>query len=298
MARIVLKSDFDGVVSAMLLRSVVVVEEVVFAHPEDVLSGIFKLTEQDYVLNLPVFQKVAAHFTDHVYPIDEQDFLSENSHVSCSEQVVAAYPQLSENKEAAVWLRWVNDFNGGKISKGQIETPPFHLMVGFLMDPLTGMGKRKDFLKSNTYFLLDFIETGLKKPVDEWETELDLLDRIQSFEQDRELYRNFVIKHAKIINEVIVLDKRNEERMPLGNRFDVFVVFPRRVALYLYHGKGEGMVVVTAVASPFYKRSTHIGNLFKAYGGYGDAGYGTLQLEESGLESLMNQLTLQLEATL
>lgn len=293
MARIVLKSDFDGVVGAMLLRSVVSIDETVFTHPEDIWSGAFVFNDTDYVLNLPVVQPVAGHFTGHHYPGDTVS--DENTaRQLCVQQILEAYPKLANNPEATLWANAVMDLHEGSLLLKDFSELDFHLQMAILVDPLTGMGKRKDFLKSNYYFLLDLIENGLKRSSSDWLEELDLQDRIHYYINEQPKYQSFLMDHAYVREPAVIVDKRMKEQMPLGNRLNVFKVYDAPYVLYLYLGKEKGSVVLTGVTSPFKRRSHDLGLIFSSLGGYGDDAYGTLQLNEENFEESLEKLLAML----
>lgn len=293
MARIVLKSDFDGVVGAMLLRSIHQIDDIVFTHPEDIWSGAFTFEETDYVLNLPVMQPVTVHFTGHRYP----DGAIQSERVagfSCVQQILAAYPKLAGNPEAVMWSKAVVDLNDGTLILKEFSELGFHLQMAILVDPLTGMGRRKDFLKSNYYFLLDIIENGLKRSEVDWLDELDLQDRIHYYVNEQPKYLAFLKSHAYMRELAIVVDKRGIEKVPLGNRFSVFKAYDASFALYLYQGKEKGTIVLTGVSSPFERGRCDLGLVFSTLGGYGDKAYGTVQFDEDVLEDTLERLLVML----
>ena len=51
--RLVTRSDFDGLVCAVLLRELDVINEIKFVHPKDVQDGLVLLGDTDITANLP-----------------------------------------------------------------------------------------------------------------------------------------------------------------------------------------------------------------------------------------------------
>ena len=51
--RLVTRSDFDGVVSAALLKDRDMIDEILFVHPKDVQDGKIDITDRDIMTNLP-----------------------------------------------------------------------------------------------------------------------------------------------------------------------------------------------------------------------------------------------------
>ncbi len=51
--RLITRSDFDGLVSAAMLRDIGVVDAVMFVHPKDVQDGKVHVDKDDMLVNLP-----------------------------------------------------------------------------------------------------------------------------------------------------------------------------------------------------------------------------------------------------
>ena len=51
--RLVTRSDFDGLVCAVLLRVLDMIDEITFVHPKDVQDGVVEITDRDILTNLP-----------------------------------------------------------------------------------------------------------------------------------------------------------------------------------------------------------------------------------------------------
>src|SRR3954464_15570316 len=51
--RLVTRSDFDGLVCAVLLRHLDLIDEITFVHPKDVQDGEVEVSDRDILTNLP-----------------------------------------------------------------------------------------------------------------------------------------------------------------------------------------------------------------------------------------------------
>ena len=52
--RLVTRSDFDGLVCAILLKELNMIDEIVFVHPKDMQDGKIPITGRDITTNLPL----------------------------------------------------------------------------------------------------------------------------------------------------------------------------------------------------------------------------------------------------
>ena len=68
--RLVTRSDFDGLVCAMILKECDLIEEIKFVHPKDVQDGKVELSKRDITTNLPYDPRVALAFDHHESEVD------------------------------------------------------------------------------------------------------------------------------------------------------------------------------------------------------------------------------------
>ena len=65
MKRLVTRSDFDGLVCAMILKECGIIDDIKFVHPKDVQDGIVELSDNDITTNLPYDKRVFICFDHH-----------------------------------------------------------------------------------------------------------------------------------------------------------------------------------------------------------------------------------------
>ena len=63
--RLVTRSDFDGLVCAVLLRYLGMIDEITFVHPKDVQDGAVEITDRDILTNLPYAPAAHVVFDHH-----------------------------------------------------------------------------------------------------------------------------------------------------------------------------------------------------------------------------------------
>ena len=63
--RLITRSDFDGLVCAMLLKELGLIDEIKFVHPKDVQDGKVDITSNDITTNLPFDDRVGLAFDHH-----------------------------------------------------------------------------------------------------------------------------------------------------------------------------------------------------------------------------------------
>ena len=63
--RLVTRSDFDGLVCAVLLSELEMIDDILFVHPKDMQDGKIEITERDITTNLPYVPGAHLVFDHH-----------------------------------------------------------------------------------------------------------------------------------------------------------------------------------------------------------------------------------------
>ena len=287
MKRLVTRSDFDGLVCAMLLKEMNIIDDIKFVHPKDVQDGKVELSENDITTNLPYDARVGLAFDHH-----ESELTRING--DKSKWVIDPYA-----KSAA---RVVYDYYGGKktfkrisdelmdaVDKGdsadftidEILNPSKWVLLNYVMDPRTGLGRFHDFRISNYDLMMELIHECLTKNIDEVMALPDVKERTDLYFEQADLFKEQLKRITKIHGKVAVIDLRNEEVIYAGNRFMVYAMFPEtEISMHIAWGFKKQNTAVMIGKSIVNKNSKFdIGALCLSYGGGGHANAGTCQLD-------------------
>ena len=63
--RLVTRADFDGLVCAVLLKELELIDEIVFVHPKDMQDGKVEITDRDITTNVPFVPSCYLAFDHH-----------------------------------------------------------------------------------------------------------------------------------------------------------------------------------------------------------------------------------------
>ena len=288
MKRLVTRSDFDGLVCAMLLKELNIIDDIKFVHPKDVQDGKVELTENDITTNLPYDDRVGLSFDHH------ESELARNKDKGKGKWIIDPYA-----KSAA---RVVYDYYGGAktfkriseeimtaVDKGdsadfsidEILNPTKWVLLNYVMDPRTGLGRFRDFRISNYDLMMELIDACLKYNIDEVMELEDVKERTDLYFKQAELFKEQLRRITKIHGKVAVIDLRNEEIIYAGNRFMVYAMYPEvQISMHIAWGFKKQNTAVMIGKSIVNKNSKFdIGALCLSYGGGGHANAGTCQLE-------------------
>ncbi|HNZ40416.1 MAG TPA: exopolyphosphatase, partial [Clostridia bacterium] len=64
--RLITRSDFDGLVCAMILKELDMLEDIMFVHPKDMQDGMIDVNERDISTNVPYLPGVYLAFDHHI----------------------------------------------------------------------------------------------------------------------------------------------------------------------------------------------------------------------------------------
>ncbi|MBO4934927.1 MAG: exopolyphosphatase [Clostridia bacterium] len=304
--RLVTRSDFDGLACAMMLRELDMIDEIKFVHPKDVQDGKVELTENDVTTNLPYDPRVAIAFDHHESEIDRlkaQEVggkLIIDPNARSAARVVydyyggkEAFPRISEELMTAVDKGDSADF-----TLDEVLHPEGWVLLHFIMDPRTGLGRFRDFRISNYDLMMELIGYCMNHGINEILALPDVAERVQLYREQAELFEAQLKRIAKVHGKVVVLDLRDEEIIHAGNRFMIYALYPEtQISVHVAWGFRKQNTAVMIGKSIFNKGSNvDIGELCLRYGGGGHRNAGTCQLENDAVDAELPNIIAALNA--
>ncbi len=295
--RLVTRGDFDGLACAMMLRQLNLVEEIKFVHPKDVQDGKVELSADDITANLPFDPRAGLAFDHHASEMDRLKAAETGNrliiepHARSAARVMYDYyggketfPALSEELLAAVDKGDSADF-----TMEEILHPQGWVLLHFLMDPRTGLGRFREFRISGGELMELLIDSCMRLPIDEILALPDVKERVDLYFRQAGLFEEQLKRLARMEGKVVVLDLRNEEVIHAGNRFMVYALFPEaEVSVHVAWGLRKQNTAVMIGKSIVNKSSqADIGKLCLGYGGGGHRNAGTCQLDNDKADALL-----------
>jgi len=285
--RLVTRSDFDGLVCAMLLKEIGIIDEIKFVHPKDVQDGKIELTDNDITTNLPFDPRVFKSFDHHSSELKRIDERTSG--------------QLIIDPDAKSAARVVFDYYGGKekftrvnddlmeaVDKGDsadftmedILNPKGWVLMNYLMDPRTGLGRFRNFRISNYDLMMQLIDYCMDHSIEDILELPDVKERVDLYFEQTDLFRKQLRRIAQVHDKVVVLDLRNEEVIHAGNRFMIYALYPEtQISVHVAWGfKKQNTAVMIGKSIVNKGSNVDIGDLCLKYGGGGHKNAGTCQL--------------------
>ncbi len=293
--RLVTRSDFDGLVCAMLLKEINLIDEIKFVHPKDVQDGKVDITENDITTNLPFDPRVGLAFDHHeselsrVKAEDIKDrFIIEGDAKSAARVVYNYYGGAKTfTRVSDEIMTAVDKGDSADFTVDEILEPTGWVLLNFLMDARTGLGRFHDFRISNYDLMMELIDYCLEHSIDQILELPDVKERVDLYFEQQELFKAQLEKVSTVHGKVVVVDLRNEEIIYTGNRFMIYAMHPDvEMSVHVAWGFKKQNTAVMIGKSIVNKNSkVNIGDICLSYGGGGHANAGTCQLSNETVDA-------------
>jgi nanoRNase/pAp phosphatase (c-di-AMP/oligoRNAs hydrolase) len=295
--RLVTRSDFDGLICGMLLKEVAVIDSWVFVHPKDLQDGLFHPTENDVLANVPYVPGCGMWFDHHT---SEDDRLGWSQNVKGESRLAPSAARIiyeyygGEAKFPAYksMIEAVDKVDSGQLTREEILNPTGWILLGFISDPRTGLGRFRNFRISNYQLMEELINHCRNMNIDDILEVEDVKERVTLYyEQDR-LFKEMVAKHTTAEDNVILTDLRNVETIYSGNRFLVYSLYPdQNVSVWIVDGKLKQNVSIACGYSILNRTCTvDIGSLMLKHGGGGHKMVGTCQIPYADADIVLREI--------
>ncbi len=300
--RLVTRSDFDGLICGMLLKEVDIIDSWVFVHPKDLQDGLFHPNENDVLANVPYVPGCGMWFDHHTSEDDRlgwsQNVKGESRLAPSAARIIYEYydgetrfPDYKDMIEA------VDKVDSGQLTKEEILNPTGWILLGFISDPRTGLGRFRDFRISNYQLMEELINHCRNMKIEDILEIEDVKERVELYyEQDR-LFKEMVSKHTTIEDNIILTDLRNVETIYTGNRFLVYSLYPEQnVSVWIVDGKQKQNVSIACGYSILNRTCTvDIGSLMLKHGGGGHKMVGTCQVPYADADNVIREIVATLQ---
>jgi nanoRNase/pAp phosphatase (c-di-AMP/oligoRNAs hydrolase) len=302
--RLVTRSDFDGLVCAALLKELEILDEIKFVHPKDMQDGLVELTDRDITTNLPYVPGVRLAFDHHESETLRVSDLAEN-YISVPGALSAArvvydyfggserFTQVSESLMEAV-----DKADSALFSLEEIRDPRGWILLSFLMDPRTGLGRFRDFRISNYQLMMQLIDACLESSVEEVLALADVAERVELYREHAAAAHEQLLARSTVHGNLVVLDLREDEVIHPTNRFMIYALHPQcNISIHVLWGLKQQNTVF-AMGKSIVDRSsrTDVGALMLSYGGGGHVAAGTCQVANEDAEQVLGELVMRVTA--
>jgi len=301
--RLVTRSDFDGLVCAVLLKKLDLIDEIKFVHPKDMQDGLVKVTDRDITTNLPYVDGCHLAFDHHLSEVERVG--KRDNHIIDPDAPSAARVIYDHYGGKLQFLTIPDDMilavdqgDSAQYEMDDILKPKAWSLLNFLMDARTGLGRFRNFRISNYQLMMDLIDHCRDKSIERILELPDVKERSDLYFQHEQAFKDQIKRCATMQGKVVVLDLRKEDPIYPGNRFMIYALFQdSNVSIHVLWGVQKQNTVLAIGKSIFNRTSkTDIGPLCLKYGGGGHAAAGTCQVPNDKAEGILKDVVKQIQA--
>ncbi|MFA6013434.1 MAG: exopolyphosphatase [Gallionellaceae bacterium] len=302
--RLVTRSDFDGLVCAVLLKHLGMLGEILFVHPKDMQDGKIEIGPNDITTNLPYVAGAYLAFDHHLSETirntgERSNHIIDPNAPSAARVVYDYYGGLKAFP--AEWndmMVAVDKADAAQFSREEVLHPTDWVLLNYLMDSRTGLGRFRDFRISNYNLMMDLIEYCRNHDISQIMQLPDVKERADLYFAHEEKFIDQLKRCSQVHGNLVILDLRNEETIYAGNRFMIYALFPEcNISIHVLWGvKQQNTVFATGKSILNRSSKTNIGELMLQYGGGGHQNAGTCQVDNNAASEILKELTGKINA--
>ena len=297
--RLITRSDFDGLVCAMILKELDMVNDIKFVHPKDMQDGLIEVTDHDITTNLPYMPGIYLAFDHHESELLRVDgsgidnYIIDGNAPSAARVVyeyfggAAKLPRITTEIMEAV-----DKADSAQFTLEDILEPKGWELLSFLMDARTGLGRFRNFRVSNYQLMMELIDYCIEHPIEEILELPDVKERVDMYFEQQDKFKAQLEKVHEIVGDVVVLHLKDEDPIYTGNRFLIYAMYPEtKISVHVMWGLKKQNTVFT-IGKSIVNRSSNvdIGAICLEYGGGGHRNAGTCQVPNEDAERLLPEI--------
>ena len=295
--RLITRSDFDGLACAVFLKEAGIIDSYKFAHPKDLQDGLIEVTKDDCLANVPFVEGCGLWFDHHSSEQERNAYKGKyegcsKSSPSAAHVVYDYYGGKERFPRFDDLLAAVDKVDSANLTKDEILNPTDWVLLGFIMDPRTGLGRFRNFTISNYQLMEKLIDWCREMTIDEIMNIPDIVERKELYFAQTEKFIDMIKANTVVRDKVIITDLRGQETIYTGNRFEIYSLYPEaNISCWIVSGKGgQGCSCAVGYSVLNKTSSVDVGALMLKYGGGGHKVVGTCQFSDEKMDEMIPKL--------
>lgn len=300
--RLVTRGDLDGLTSAVIITLKEPIDEVLLIHPQDITDKRVQIRSDDILANVPYHPNAGKWFDHHLLTESNErppaNFegryrVAPSAARLVYEYYLEKYPKDPQLLRLSKLVDDTDRLDAALLTREDVENPQGYILLGFTIDSRTGLGRDSFevyFMKLVEWLKTMSVEQILEQP--------EVKERVEKIRAEQREFTHLLKRSSFQINNVVITDLREIERLPAGNRFLIYTLFPEsNVSLRVHWGPSRHSVIA-AVGHSIFNRTcrTSVGDLMSRYGGGGHRGAGTCVLPLDTAADAIDEILFELQA--
>jgi nanoRNase/pAp phosphatase (c-di-AMP/oligoRNAs hydrolase) len=288
--RIIVDSDFDGVICGAMLRIVFPEAEILQSKASEIQEGKIDhlINKKTLLADLRYSPLSGYYFDHHESNFPKSDFIGAWSPEPSAAQVIYSYfEDAGDFSNFTPLLDDINRFDSGRITLDEFNNPNETFKLALVIN------------REDTYFNLWLIELLAKFPLTKVTNHPYVKSRIDRFLQNRDKMAEYIEKNSKITGEIVIVNLINYDLKEKMTSYIYNAVFPQtKVVVVIKPHEEKGKFKIRLYRNNFFDNGNEL-NLLEiakemspdtAGGHKGACGFNTSEdLDEARLINLINK---------
>lgn len=295
--RLITRSDFDGLVCAVILKEVGIIDDIKFVHPKDMQDGLIQVTEHDITTNLPYVPGVHLafdhHFSETLRNEKRDNHIIDPKAPSAARVVYDYFGGAAKLTNISTeMMEAVDKGDSAQFSRDEILKPEGWVLLNFLMDARTGLGRFRNFTISNYQLMMELIDYCRNHSIEQIINLPHVKERVDLYFDHEPKAKQQIMENSKLYGDVVILNLKDQDPIYATNRFLIYALYPQaKVSIHVMWGFQQQNTVL-AVGKSILDRSSkvNVGELMLKYGGGGHEAAGTCQVDHAEADKVLNEL--------
>lgn len=300
--RLLTRSDFDGLACAVLLKYIGVIDHWKFVHPKDLQDNLVEVGPDDCLANVPYVEGCGLWFDHHSSEAERNAYQGKytgesRNCPSCAHVIYDYYGGKERFPQFDELLIAVDKVDSADLTIDEVLHPKDWVLLGFIMDPRTGLGRFRNFTISNYQLMEKMIDYCADHSIKEILEMSDVQERVSLYWEQNEKFIEMVRTHTRVENNIIISDMRGIDPIYAGNRFLIYSLYPEgNISIWIVNGKGgEGCSAAVGYSVINRTSQVDVGKLMLKYGGGGHKVVGTCQFNQDNMDEKLISLLTELK---
>jgi hypothetical protein len=298
--RLVTRGDLDGLTSAVIITMKEPIEEIVLVHPQDITDKRVDIRSDDILANLPYDPRCGMWFDHHILTNSNEkppeSFKGRYRIAPSAARLVYEHylerdPDDADLARLATLVDETDRLDAAMLTPDDVDDPRDYILLGYTLDSRTGLGSFEDYFRR----LVELMKT---MSIEEVLAVPEVRERVERIRREQDECKSLLARSSFQLSNVVVTDLREVDRLPAGNRFLVYSLFPDANVSLRVHWGPRADTVVAAVGHSIFNRTckTSVGDLMSRYGGGGHRGAGTCILPIDRAADAIEEMLIELQA--
>jgi nanoRNase/pAp phosphatase (c-di-AMP/oligoRNAs hydrolase) len=297
--RLVTRGDLDGLTSAVIVTLMEPIDEILLVHPQDITDKKVPIRRDDILANVPYHPDAGLWFDHHLLTESNEKppagFKGRHRIAPSAARLVYEY-YLEKHPSDPRLLRLsklvdeTDRLDAAQLTPDDVNNPRDYILLGYTIDSRTGLGAFENYFTK----LVEWLKT---MPIAEVLQQPEVKERVDRLRREQDEFKSLLQRNSFQLNNVVITDLREVERLPAGNRFLIYTMFPdTNVSLRVHWGPARHSVIA-AVGHSIFNRTckTSVGDLMSKFGGGGHQGAGTCVLPLDTAADAIDEILFELQ---